>query len=326
LGVGSTNSLSKQRRQQKLEQMESQTNTYFSVVFDTDFNSNQGENATCESIRHQKEERWKSGDSQKPPIPATDMVFPGQGFFQHRKDSQTQQYYLTKTAVRWDDKAQSFNGYEVKHYGTLAPHSMIKSSGRQSGLEGSLDCGKRKCEGTHVPILIPRELVDGITFQNVKKMFASHPNPGEDYETFFARIAQLVGESVKHLLPTKQGQSGRASALQDWEIKSVEWNKSLEPGLKEAVSLRTDLFPDSPQGNNLKSPPTATAIGRRRSRKKKPTVPRKLPPMPPTVLSSPAPITDPPTCTPFASAKAATVVTPDFSGKKKPRTRTTKSK
>jgi hypothetical protein len=34
--------------------------------------------------------------------------------------------------------------------------------------------------------------------------------------------------------------------------------------------------------------------------------------MPPTVLSSPAPITDPTTCTPFASAKAATVVTPGF--------------
>jgi hypothetical protein len=35
LGVGGTNSLTKQRRQQKLEQMESQTNTYFSVVFNT---------------------------------------------------------------------------------------------------------------------------------------------------------------------------------------------------------------------------------------------------------------------------------------------------
>jgi hypothetical protein len=95
LSVGS----GKQCRQLKLEQMLSQTKTYFREVFDTDFNSNQGQNATC--VCHKKEERFKSGEAQKPPIPATDMVFPGQGFLEHRKDSQ--QYYLTKTGIRWDD-------------------------------------------------------------------------------------------------------------------------------------------------------------------------------------------------------------------------------
>jgi hypothetical protein len=226
----------KQERLKKLQQMQTQTEIYMSSIFQTDFASGKGENATCESIRRLKEEEFKrfkkeGGKRRSSPIPATDMYFPGQTYFEHRKCSITNEYSLSEVAIQWNETSQDFQSIYVSNFGKFGPHSTVSNSNNQPPLNGNgiLDCVGDK--GTHEVVFVKRQNIDGALFLQIKKlMAAAYPVTSVDQIRSTANsIGQLLETNPEHQ------RCGRAAKRAEWEVRADAWNSSIEPKLQEAL-------------------------------------------------------------------------------------------
>ena len=281
---------SKSERKKKLMQMQIQSEAYFSTIFQTDFASGMGENGTCEAIRHFKQEesnrvKLEGGKYRKAPVPATDMFFPCQSFYEHRKCRITNHFSLIQVGLKWNEEINDFQSTPLKNYGKLGPHSTVTSLDLQPPLTAkeNLDCGGG--EGKYQVFFVPRQDIDGALFLKIKKLMVSSEvgSAGQLH-----RIANAVGTLLEPILQTTRSPSRRPAKLSEWEVRAEAWNRYMEPALQQALLYhrqqeRLLVCPTTTTGNNTtqnkgtkKPPPTLT----------KPSQPSTtLPPPKPTTIT-----------------------------------------
>ena len=284
---------SKSERKKKLLQMQMQTEVYFSTIFQTDFGSGMGENAICEAFRHFKEEesnrvKIEGGKYRKQPIPATDMFFPGQRFFEHRKCTSTKRFVLTKVGLVWNDSINDFQSIAVQNYGKLGPHTTVNSLDAQPPLmdRGSLDCGSG--EGRNQVFLVPRQDINGALFLKIKQLMVSSERGSAAQELH--RISNAIGTLLKPILQMTRSPTRRPAKLLEWEVRAEAWNSYIEPRLAGALSYhrqQESSLPCPTRSACTTSTTEKAAKEKKKKGKKKPPPTLTKPSQPSTTLPPP---------------------------------------